>query len=233
MKGISLTVVSIITFLAWLPGSVSAQTFNWTGFYLGAQAGFAKPKDFVTYGGSSTGVPFNALDEKIVHRENGFAGGGQAGYNYQLGWFVPGIEFDLGYIGFNGKRQSPEPGPENDFALSRGGLFGTVSGRLGAAVDRTLLYLKGGFAYANLELGVADNVPPLTTDATQRTTRTGWTIGGGIEYALADHWTIKTEYQFVDLGEKGISAVASDGITDTWKHDVSAHIIKLGLNYKF
>jgi len=105
--------------------------------------------------------------------------------------------------------------------------FGTVTGRLGIAVDRALLYVKGGFAYANFRLGVSDSVPPLTTDATERLTYTGWTIGGGVEFALTQNWLIKTEYQFMDFGRKSISAVASDGITDTWKHDPSAHLIKL------
>ena len=108
-----------------------------------------------------------------------------------------------------------------------------MTGRLGVASDRVLLYAKGGFAYTNLRLGVKDNVPPLTTDATERKTYTGWTMGGGIEYALTQNWLIKSEYQFMDFGKKSISAVTSDGVTDTWKHRPSAHIIKLGFNYKF
>ena len=161
--------------------------------------------------------------------------GGQAGYNHQFGWIVPGLEADLGYMGFNGGRLSPpqfDP-QQQTHAVSSGGLFGTVTGRLGIAVDRALLYVKGGFAYANFRLGVTDSVPPLTTDATERLTYTGWTIGGGVEFALTQNWLIKTEYQFMDFGRKSISAVASDGITDTWKHDPSAHLIRLGLNYKF
>ena len=234
------TVLTLLTALGLLigiglPKSLGAQSYNWTGFYAGAQAGFAKPKDFVRYGGSSTGAPFDSLDQTISHRENGFAPGGQAGYNHQFGWIVPGLEADLGYMGFNGGRLSPpqfDP-QQQTHAVSSGGLFGTVTGRLGIAVDRALLYVKGGFAYANFRLGVTDSVPPLTTDATERLTYTGWTIGGGVEFALTQNWLIKTEYQFMDFGRKSISAVASDGITDTWKHDPSAHLIKLGLNYKF
>jgi len=226
--------------LAWIIGvafaiPAGAQSYSWTGFYLGAQAGFARPKDDVKYGGSSTGAPFDAINQVIIHRESGFAGGIQGGYNHQFGWFVPGVEADLGYMGFNGGRISPSRfDPEQQTrAVSSGGLFGTVTVRAGLAVDRALLYVKGGFAYANLKLGVKDDVPFLTTDATKRSTYTGWTVGGGIEYAINQHWLIKSEYQFMDLGQKSISAVASDGITDTWKHRPSAHLIKLGLNYKF
>ena len=85
----------------------------------------------------------------------------------------------------------------------------------------------------NVAFEYKDNVAPLTTDATERRTYTGWTMGGGIEYALSQNWLIKSEYQFMDFGKKSISAVASDGVTDTWKHRPSAHIIKLGFNYKF
>ena len=214
---------------------VAAQSYDWTGFYVGAQAGFAMPRDKVAYGGSSTGAPFDALNQTIVHRENGFAGGVQGGYNHQFGWIVPGIEADLGYLLFNGRRVSPAQfDPEQEtHAVSSGGLFGTVTGRLGIACDRVLLYAKGGLAYTNLSLGVKDSVPILTTDATKRVTYAGWTMGGGIEYAISQNWLIKSEYQFMDFGQKSISAVASDGITDTWKHRPSAHIIKLGFNYKF
>jgi outer membrane immunogenic protein len=148
---------------------------------------------------------------------NGFAAGVQAGYNHPIGAFVPGIEADLGYMRFNDSRVSPaEFDPEQQtHAVSSGGLLGTVTGRFGAAIDRTLIYAKGGFAYSNLKLGVTDNVGPLTTDATARRTYVGWTVGAGIEYGLSQNWLIKSEYQFVRLGEKSISAVASDGVTDT------------------
>jgi outer membrane immunogenic protein len=237
MKGNLLALVSVAASLIaiGLARPSGAQTYNWTGLYVGAQAGFAKPKDVVTYGGSSTGAPFDSLNQVIKNRENGFAGGMQAGYNQQFGWIVPGLEADLGYMGFNGDQLSPtEFDPQQQtHAISSGGLFGTVTARFGIAIDRALLYTKGGFAYANLRLGVTDNIPPLTTDATKRLTYRGWTIGGGIEYALSQNWLIKSEYQFMDFGERAITTVSSDGITDTWKHAPSAHILKLGINYKF
>ena len=231
---------TLVGALVWLmtlttTAPVAAQSYNWTGFYAGAQAGYARPRDKVRYGGSSIGIPFDTLDESITHTEDSFEVGVQGGYNHQIGWIVPGIEADLGYLHFNGQQVAPvkfDPQQETH-AVSSGGLFGTVTGRLGVAIDRVLLYAKGGFAYTNLRLGVKDNVPPLTTDATERRTYTGWTMGGGIEYALTQNWLIKSEYQFMDFGKKSISAVASDGVTDTWKHRPSAHIIKLGFNYKF
>jgi outer membrane immunogenic protein len=212
-----------------------AQGYDWTGFFVGAQAGFARPKDEVKYGGSSTGDPFDADNQVITHRESGFAGGMQAGYNHQFSRIIAGIEADLGYMGFNGSRiSSPEFDSQQETrAVSSGGLFGTVTGRVGLSIDRALVYAKGGFAYANLKLGVRDDAPPLTTDATKRSTYTGWTVGGGIEFAITQNWLIKSEYQFIDLGQKSLSAVASDGITDTWKHRPSAHLIKVAINYKF
>lgn len=236
MRTTRIATATLILGLIGAPISTAqAQSYNWTGFYVGAHAAFAKPKDHVKYGGSSTGAPFDAINQEIINRENGFAGGLQGGYNYQLGALVPGVEADLGYMGFNGSKVSPfqfDP-QQQTHAVSSGGLLGTVTGRLGLASDRALIYAKGGFAYSNLELGVVDNVPPLTTDATARRTYVGWTAGAGFEYAMTQNWLIKTEYQFVQLGEKSISTVSSDGITDTWKHRPSAHLFKLGLNYKF
>jgi len=219
----------------FLASPARAQNYDWTGFYVGAQAGLGKPRDVVRYRGSSTGIPFNDDDEIIKHRENGFAGGVQAGYNLQLGFLVPGVEADFGYLGFSGSQPSPaefDPNQETR-ADSSGGIFGTVTGRLGLALNRVLLYGKGGFAYTRPKLGVHDDVPPVTTDTRTRKTFTGWTIGGGVEWAFADHWTIKSEYQWMDFGRKSISGVASDGVTDTWKHEVKAHIVKLAFNYKF
>ena len=97
------TVLTLLTVLGLLieiglPISARAQSYTWTGFYAGVQAGFAKPKDFVKYGGSSTGAPFDSLDQTISHRENGFAPGGQAGYNHQFGWIVPGLEADRSWL---------------------------------------------------------------------------------------------------------------------------------------
>lgn len=217
----------------WLAGSAEAQTYDWTGFYVGAHAGFAKPKDKVT------AVPppnYNSANEVIINRENGFNGGIQGGYNHQFAWVVPGVEADLGYMGFNGDRVSPQRFnvQQDTFAVSSGGLFGTVTGRFGVASERALLYVKGGFAYASLDLGVRDHNPVgLTINASDRSIYTGWTIGGGIEFGIDRNWTIKTEYLFADLGDKTIAGVANSGTTYRWKHDVSAHLIKAGINFRF
>ena len=80
----------------------------------------------------------------------------------------------------------------NGIGSDDGGYFGTVRGRLGYAFDRTLIYITGGLAYGGL------NANPVTGDATSNA---GWTIGGGLEYAFTNNWTVKLEGLYVNLEE--------------------------------
>lgn len=102
------TLFCLVTGLAQapMPGAVNAQSYNWTGFYAGVNAGFNTAKDEVEAKSNYNQDTLGGSSEKITHQELGFAGGVQAGYNYQLGRFVPGVELDLGYLRFNGEKVS-------------------------------------------------------------------------------------------------------------------------------
>ena len=113
-----------------------------------------------------------------------------------------------------------------DFYHTKQDWFGTVRGRVGYAWDRTLIYATGGFAYGNVEDRYFDPVVGTTSSSS---TRTGWTVGGGAEYAFTDNWTVKGEYLYVDLDDQRISAPVVDDVTFEHKFNV----VRLGLNYKF
>ncbi|BAT61025.1 OmpA-like transmembrane domain protein [Variibacter gotjawalensis] len=143
---------------------------------------------------------------------DGFSGGGQIGYNWQFSpnW-VFGIEADL--QGSN---------IESDVALLNTNvhMWGTVRGRLGYAWNNVLLYGTGGFAYGRNELtgfGVS-----------QSKTHTGYTFGGGLEYAFAPQWSAKVEYLYVDLGREFYDAPA---FQTNVRSDF--HTVRLGINYRF
>lgn len=110
-----------------------------------------------------------------------------------------------------------------------------MAARVGVAIeDRVLVYAKGGMAYANLKLGIYDkNLLGLTIDASKRKTYVGWTLGGGLEYGVTQNWTVKGEYLYIGLPDKTIGGEADNGWTYRWNHDPSAHLIRLGLNYRF
>jgi len=116
--------------------------------------------------------------------------------------------------------------------------FGTIRGRTGLVFDRFLAYGTGGLAFGDVKVFTenAYNFNPnkwYTSDST--TTRAGWTIGGGGEYALADRWTVKAEYLYYDLGTINSSAVNNFGQSGFVPSSLRVHgnLVRVGLNYKF
>ena len=140
--------------------------------------------------------------------------GGTLGYNWQQGQAVFGLETDLAWSGIDGS------GFIGAVPVSTGSdWFGTVRGRLGYAWDRTLIFVAGGLAYGNVNA----RSPFGSFD----TTNAGWTLGGGVEFALNGPWTAKVEYLHIDLGD---STLALPAVTNV---DYTADLIRVGLNYRF
>jgi outer membrane immunogenic protein len=179
------------------PIIASVPVFTWTGFYVGVNAGYGwNTNDSITVGG----VRFDLDDE------GGFVGGAQAGYNYQIGSFVVGLEGDIQYADFGGDDRfdfDNDGIADDDFNNSD--WFGTVRARAGVAFDRALIYATGGFAFAD--------------DAT------GWTVGGGLEYAFTNNLSAKVEGLYVNLDQDdnflGIDSDAEFGV------------VRAGLNFRF
>jgi outer membrane immunogenic protein len=232
--------------------------FSWTGFYLGLNGGGAwsdgdtrfTPEPSVPgfFGGR---LEPTSLDPDI---DGGFIGG-QLGFNWQAGrWFVFGVETDFQGGDISGEEVRfpvpaatgfPPNGPDTFYGTSeRLNWFGTFRGRLGVVpFCRLLIYGTGGLAYGDADYAgvvnyVADGGPFFY--ATRSETNVGWTGGGGLEFAISRHWTIKAEYLFVDLGDQGASAPptplffrgpANEAVHFNW--DTQFHTIKGGLNFKF
>jgi outer membrane immunogenic protein len=184
--------------------------FSWTGFYIGVNGGGA-------FGNSS--YNFAGLTSTGFDTSGGLVGG-TIGFNYQMGPVVWGVEGDGDWSGVSGS------------AVCLGGLFtcqtkndwlATARGRLGYAFDRVLPYVTGGAAFGDIKAGV----PALTVD----TTNTGWTVGGGVEYAFLSNWSAKIEYLYIDLGNVGCGP-ACNGIVPT-KVDFTTNVVRAGLNYRF
>src|SRR5204863_405148 len=111
--------------------------------------------------------------------------------------------------------------------------FGTVRARLGYAQDRWMIYATGGYAYAGVDTNATATAGPLAAVFNAHDIRSGWTIGGGVELALAPQWSIKAEYLYVDLGSQrttwtfaGIPAIYNDSRLTT-------NVVRAGLNYRF
>ena len=222
------------------PIFTQAPAFTWSGFYIGANAGLAGG------GGHRNPLtvtpPGTGLDKIGSGSKGAVTGGLQAGYNWQAGNLVLGIETDIQTLMSGRHRFGPAALPDGTLASGResGQWYGTLRPRVGYAFDRTLLYVTGGLAYGGGRLNLS-TVDPGGNTAFLRSdkTRIGWTIGSGVEYAFTRNWSTKLEYQFVNLGPDKLAGAEftpggiATGRTVTTRHENSFHTIKAGLNYRF
>lgn len=228
------------------PAFVAVPVFTWTGFYIGANAGYAFGEQNATTTGLSSAAQ-GAINAGIVpggakSDKGGFTGGGQIGYNYQIGRYVLGLETDFQYT--DRKQTSTVSTLAGYTAAYRSQLdyLGTVRGRIGYTVDNWMIYATGGFAYGEVKLGYAGINPTYDVIAAGRnSTATGYAVGGGIEYAIpalnlgGSAATIKVEYLYYNLGKKTVVANDLNGVTPLLanRFENDGHIVRAGLNWKF
>jgi outer membrane immunogenic protein len=151
----------------------------WSGFYLGAMGGY----------GSENSADFNGID---VGLKGGFAGG-TAGYNWQFGQWVIGLEGDAAWSGIKADANA-----FGIFVEDRVRSWGTVRGRVGAAFDTVLLYATGGYAWMDNRINIA--VPALLINLSDSNFHHGWTVGAGVEWMFAPKWSFKAEYLYRQFG---------------------------------
>ena len=175
--------------------------FSWTGFYVGGNAG---------YGWGNV----NANGFANVGDLDGFVGGGQIGYNYQMGQFVIGAEADIQGADLGTGRNVFGDSVKTEY-------FGTVRARVGVAFDRFMPYITGGWAYGNVKTSI-----PTLAFSSDRSHTGGWTVGGGVEYAFTNNLIGGVEYLYVDLGEKNILGAATKVGTDF-------SVVRARLSYQF
>ena len=108
--------------------------------------------------------------------------------------------------------------------------FGTARGRIGYAWDRVMVYGTGGLAWGKNEVSGSLIGGGFNLAGSSSNTHVGWTVGGGFEWALLDNWSAKVEYLYLDLGNEDYFSGTAAGGFDA---DVTAHTVKVGLNYRF
>ena len=194
--------------------------YNWTGFYMGVNAGVGISRDRVTH--SFTG------DSLYISPQGGF-GGGQIGYNWQgdslLGPIVYGLEADIQGGDLSGGGATVAPATAYS---QKSDWFGTVRGRVGLAQGPVLSYFTGGFAYGNIKTNITE--AGVTAFSNNRTA-TGWTIGSGVEASLGGNWTGKIEYLYLNLGNKS-DAFTAVGVPQNFNTEIRENIFRVGLNYR-
>ena len=227
------------------PAPPPPPVFSWTGFYVGLNAGATWGDADINWSASTTG--FSSTGANAINtfgpgniKKTGFIGGGQVGYNYQIANFVWGLEADINYTGLSGTRtvtNIPVFGTPNSITQTfESKWLATVRGRLGFSQGSWLIYGTGGLAVAQAKFSDNFTDPAGGVRASSSdTTRTGWTAGGGAEWAYSRQWSVKLEYLYVDLGHTSDSttAIIFPTAVIVSDHHVTENIVRVGLNYHF
>jgi outer membrane immunogenic protein len=193
----------------------AAAVYNWTGCYLGVHAG--------------GGVLF---DQWAYRNGQGGLAGVQAGCNYQVGQIVVGVEGEGWWSGLSSRFSFSQAGFSATYS-DRNRSNGDIAVRTGVAIDRALVYTKVGVAWGRYDLGYIDTD---TVFFRGSGTVSGLLLGTGLEYAIADKWTAKVEYNYIgqigrDLQfDAGPAAFGIVPFTQTFS--ATQHIVKVGLNYR-
>lgn len=201
-----------------------APVFTWTGVYIGGQIGYAWGKDSTTEFVTATGLPTGFAQG---FKPDGMIGGLHAGFNYQMGSIVLGVETDIEASGYKGGYRLLN----GDGTDSETNWQGSLRGRVGVAMDRALIYATGGLAYANFTHTYIDGVAPIAAESFKKTDM-GWTAGVGLEYAFTRNLTARAEYRYSDYGNfNHVSLVAFPG--NTYRQNPSNHAVRFGVSYLF
>lgn len=229
MKKLLLASCAAFSLSCWSAAAIAGDlglapaSFDWSGGYMGVNVGaafnsseFSSRYSYVGQGdpGEATLALIDDLGFSDSPSDTLFTAGILAGYNWQIGSFLLGVEGDFNYLGMDGKLSgnatdvmSSVLAPQNTTATDRisydANWYGTVRGRLGYAMSNVLLYGTGGLAYGKMEvrqdLSATNGAESASWSGSTDGWNLGWTLGGGIEYAV-DRWVLGAEYLYVDLG---------------------------------
>jgi outer membrane immunogenic protein len=232
------------------PPIVVDPSYNWSGFYIGGNVGYGWGDADTSFNPLPSAAAFvNLAPTTLGPDPQGVVGGVQAGYNWQAGKFVVGLEADIQASDIHGtavvtpiiqNNGTPFPGAGFLAASQRIDWFGTVRARAGfTPVDRLLLYVTGGLAYGNVSYSAQTDFRPGGTiqyPAAFSRTKVGWTAGAGAEWAFAQNWSAKVEYLYIDLGNESTIAnplPANPPFQVGYNWRTTEQIARVGLNYKF
>lgn len=224
--------------------------FSWTGFYVGGYVGGAwndrtvSVTDPCAVGNvCPTTGNYNLVTPANYDLNASVIGGGTVGYNWQTGAWVLGVEGEGGYIHLNKTSLYPGAPVGGDTSASTkiGDAYGVVAGRIGWAFDRALLYAKGGAVFASVSNSVLDSCVAVpcgggTANISGSHDIFSYAVGGGLEWAFADHWSVKGEYLYLGLQKTYRDLGTVNGVPNSFyvdSRDPGVHTVKVGMNYRW
>jgi outer membrane immunogenic protein len=205
--------------------------YDWSGIYIGGHVGWGFGETDIT---DRTVLGLNNLIPTQSFNSDGFLGGVQAGWNYQVGNFVLGAEADYSFADIKGD-VTTTIGATDVSRSSNVMWIATSTARLGYAWDRVMIYSKLGAAFAQFDYNNNISVGGASIFSTSASeTRVGFTVGTGIEWAFAGGWSAKAEYNYMDFGRRtvdfGVDAAGNPVNLDV---DQRISVVKAGVNYRF
>lgn len=198
---------------------IAQAAYDWSGFYVG-----------INGGGAIGRINWDAdgFGDEGSHNVSGGTIGGQIGYRWQMSSWVLGFEAQGNWADFNGSNLSQQfAGQTNQTKIDA---FGLLTGQIGYAWDRRLLYVKGGAAVTDNKYTAISTLAPVGID-TASETRWGAALGVGIEYAFAPNWSIGLEYDHLFMGNRDVTSATGFLVADHIKEDIDLFTARL--NYKF
>lgn len=199
--------------------------FSWTGFYLGGELGWIRTDPEYTTGAVLLGAPFAVSS---TSSKDGLSYGVLAGYNYQMGNLVLGVEGDFQGWTVGQIRYTAITG---DFLTAHSKWGASVRGRLGYAAERALFYVAGGAAFVSNNTSVPTTGISIDGDGT----RVGWTVGAGIDYAFTNNWFTGLEYRYSQYQSKSFVypiPILNLGLVG-FKQELSNNQVTARIGYKF
>ena len=234
--------------------------YNWSGFYTGLNAGAAWGSYDPQTATNSDKGKIDAASAAVINsfgnqsiKPLGFGGGAQAGYNWQVGNWVAGIEGDFSYLHLSGAATTFVPFAPPSISTAVISAYGnanwvaTVRPRIGWAANNWLLYATGGVAVTNFKDDFAltgvnpppPNPPPNGSFYQQSSHLNniplGYAVGGGFEAAINERWSVKAEYLYVDFGRSTATQTATNVpvLMPTQSADLKVNLARVGLNYRW
>ncbi len=249
LAGTGLTLAADLPSARYAPVAPLAPAYNWYGFFIGGQAGYAWGGGDINYIGGTGAYALDVgtvIPLSLTNEPRGFLGGVQWGSNYQFGNWVLGTisDYSFGDVSRNTSVTLVGPGTVFGSRTTTADLslesFGTTRARLGYAWDNVMLYASGGIASGRAEVslinpavGVACGVPGACPFGQRSKNLWGWALGGGLEYGMGP-WSVNVEYLHYDLGDRTL--VYGDLIAPGFlgaRGEFSGDIIRGGINYRF
>jgi outer membrane immunogenic protein len=220
--------------------------FTWTGIYIGGQIGYAWASGNNNFTGFDPffGPAGTFLSTSAGGTPSGVIGGANVGYNYQINQWVLGLEGSVDGTSLSNTAVVAFPDGTSLTAHTKADIQGSIRGRLGVAWARALIYATGGVAFGgfNTDVSLVNSGAvigvPFFANGNVSNTRVGWTVGGGIQYAITNNWSVRAEYRYTNWGnlrDGSLSPVVAGapGFFFNGNRHLNQNQVQVGFDYKF